>query len=91
MSRKELIDAIAKDTCLSKREVEAVFDATFDQIGKALVAGEGIRIMGFGAFSVKVRKAHTGRNPKTKETIEIPARKVPIFTASPTLKEACDN
>lgn len=91
MSKKELIDAIAKDTCLSKREVEAVFDATFDQIGKALVAGEGIRIMGFGAFSVKVRKAHTGRNPKTNESIEIPAKKIPVFIPSPSLKEACDN
>lgn len=91
MKKDDLITAIAQDTCLSKREVEAVFDSTFDQIGKALVAGDEIRISGFGAFLVKTRKAHMGINPKTKEKIEIPARKVPVFRAAPTLKDACDN
>lgn len=91
MSRKELIDAIAKNTCLSKREVEAVFDATFEEIGRAMVSGEEVRIIGFGTFGVKTRKAHTGRNPKTNKSIEIPAKTVPNFKASATLKEACDN
>lgn len=91
MKKDELITAIAQETCLSKREVEAVFDSTFNQIGKAMVSGAEVRIMGFGAFGVKIRKAHMGRNPLTGESIEIPKRKVPIFIPSPTLKKSCDN
>ena len=88
MNKTELIAAVAEKTGLSKKDTEAVITAALDAISAALAEEEKVQLVGFGAFEVKSRAARLGRNPKTKETIEIPASKVPVFKAGKALKDA---
>ena len=87
MNKTELIAAVAEKTGLTKKDAERVVSATFETIAQNLAAGNKVQISGFGNFEVKAREARVGRNPRTKETIEIPATKLPAFKASKTLKE----
>lgn len=87
MTKTQLIDQIAKDTGLTKKDVGAVCDALFGRVAESLAAGEGIQIAGFGAFSAKDRPARTGRNPKTGEPIAISASRAVVFTAGKSLKD----
>ena len=86
MNKKDFIAAIAKKTGVSKKEVAAVVDATFDVLGEALANGEKISVSGFGTFDVHERKARTGKNPRTGEAVEIQASKAPAFKPSLVLK-----
>ena len=88
MNKTELIAAVAEKTGTTKKTAEAVVTATFEAVTAALVKGEKVQVSGFGIFDVKTREARTGRNPRTKETIQIPAAKLPAFKASKTLKDA---
>ncbi len=88
MNKTELIAVAAEKTGLSKKDSEKVINAALDAITEALVAGEKVQLVGFGAFDVKARAARIGRNPQTKQEIEIPASKVPQFKAGKALKEA---
>ena len=88
MNKAELINAVAASADVSKKEAEAVITATLDAISAALKEGDKVQLVGFGSFEVKKRAARVGRNPKTKETIEIPASTVPVFKAGKTLKDA---
>ena len=87
MNKTELIAAVAENTGLTKKDAERVVSATFDTIAAQLKAGEKIQVSGFGIFEVKEREARVGRNPRTKEAIQIPASKIPAFKASKTLKD----
>ena len=87
MNKTELIAAVAESAGLSKKDTERVVNAALDTITNALCKGEKVQISGFGTFEVKAREARIGRNPHTKEAIEIPATKVPGFKASKTLKD----
>ena len=87
MNKTELIAAVAEKTGLTKKDAERVVSATVDTIIASLVKGDKVQISGFGNFEVKAREARIGRNPHTKEAIEIPATKVPGFKASKTLKD----
>ena len=87
MNKTELIAAVAESAGLSKKDTERVVNAALDTITNALCKGEKVQISGFGTFEVKDREARVGRNPHTKEAIEIPATKVPGFKASKTLKD----
>ena len=87
MNKTELIAAVAESAGLSKKDTERVVNAAIDSITNALCKGEKVQISGFGTFEVKDREARIGRNPHTKEAIEIPATKVPGFKASKTLKD----
>ena len=87
MNKTELIAAVAESAGLSKKDTERVVNAALDTITTALCKGEKVQISGFGTFEVKDREARVGRNPHTKEAIEIPATKVPGFKASKTLKD----
>ena len=87
MNKTELIAAVAESAGLSKKDTERVVNAALDTITAALCQGEKVQISGFGTFEVKDREARVGRNPHTKEAIEIPATKVPGFKASKTLKD----
>mgnify|MGYP003305620896 CR=1 FL=1 len=78
---------ITAKTGVSKKDAEAVIVATLDTITAALKEGEKVQLVGFGSFEVKKRAARIGRNPKTKESIEIPASKLPAFKASKALKD----
>ena len=88
MNKTELIAAVAEKTGLSKKDSEKAVNAAFDTITEALAAGDKVQLVGFGAFEVKERGARIGRNPKTKEEIEIPATRVPVFKAGKVLKDA---
>lgn len=88
MNKAELVNAVAKKTGLSKKETEQAVNATFEAITETLVAGEKVQLVGFGAFEVKERGARIGRNPQTKEEIEIPATRVAAFKVGKALKDA---
>ena len=88
MNKTELIAAVAQKAGLTKKDAERVVCATIDTITESLVKGEKVQISGFGIFEVKEREARVGRNPRTKESIEIPATKTPAFKASKALKDA---
>ena len=87
MTKTQLIDHVAKETGLSKKDVGTVCDALFGRVAESLAAGEGIQISGLGAFSAKERPARTGRNPRTGEPIAISASRSVVFTAGKSLKE----
>ena len=90
MNKAELIGAVSEKTGLSKKDSEKAINATFDTIGESLEAGEKVQLVGFGVFDIKERAARIGRNPKTKEPIEIPASRVPTFKAGKALKDSVD-
>lgn len=87
MNKNELISAVAERANLTKKDSEAAVSAMLEVITDALCDGEKIQLVGFGSFEVKKREARVGRNPKTKEAIEIPATKVPVFKAGKLLKD----
>lgn len=88
MNKTELIAAVASKAGLTKKDAERVVNATLETITESMVKGDKVNISGFGIFEVKNREARVGRNPRTKETIQIPAAKLPAFKASKTLKDA---
>ena len=88
MNKAELINAVAAKADVSKKDAEAVLTAALDTITAAMAEGEKVQLVGFGSFEVKKRAARLGRNPKTKESIEIPASVVPTFKAGKALKDA---
>ncbi len=88
MNKQELVAAVSARCGLSKKDTEAMINATLDTITNTLRAGEKVQLMGFGTFDVKERAARTGHNPKTKEPIEIPAATVVAFKAGKNLKDS---
>ena len=88
MNKAELIAAVAEKTGMSKKDTETVIVAALNTITEALAEEEKVQLVGFGSFEVKKRAARIGRNPKTKESIEIPASVVPVFKAGKALKDA---
>ena len=88
MNKQELISAAAEKTGFSKKDTEATVTAVLETIISALEDNEKVQLVGFGSFEVKKRAARTGLNPRTKETIEIPASAVPTFKAGKALKDA---
>ena len=87
MNKTDLIAAVAQSAGLTKKDTERVLNAAFDAMTAALENGEKVQLSGFGTFEVKEREARIGRNPHTKEAIEIPATKVPVFKPSKALKD----
>ena len=87
MNKTELIAIAAENAGLTKKDTERVLNAAIDAISLALIRGEKVQISGFGTFETKDREARVGRNPHTKEAIEIPATRVPSFKASKALKD----
>ena len=88
MNKTELIAAVAQKTGMTKKDAERVINATVETVTETLVKGERVQISGLGNFEVKAREARVGRNPRTKETIQIPATRLPAFKASSVLKNA---
>ena len=88
MNKAELIDAVAEGADISKADATRAVDTVVEQITKTLKKGDQVTLVGFGTFAVKDRAARTGRNPRTGETINIPASKVPGFKAGKALKDA---
>lgn len=91
MNKNELIADVASRSGLSKADAARAVDGMIDSIESALKSGDDVRIVGFGTFSVSARAATTGRNPRTGETINIPASKQPKFKAGAPLKQAVNS
>jgi DNA-binding protein HU-beta len=87
MNKTDLINAVAEGSGLKKIEAEKAVNATIDAITNMLLKGEKITLVGFGTFEVAERKARTGKNPRTGDTIKIPATKVAKFKPGKLLKE----
>ncbi|MEW6002449.1 MAG: HU family DNA-binding protein [Nitrospirota bacterium] len=88
MTKAELIDKIASGAGLSKADASKALDTTLNSVKSALKKGQKVTLVGFGTFSVVRRKSRKGRNPRTGETITIPAAKIPKFTSGKVLKDA---
>ena len=88
MNKTDLINVVAEEAKISKKDTEAVVTAALNAIADALKNGDKVALLGFGTFEVKEVAAREGRNPKTGETIEIAACKKPAFSASKALKDA---
>lgn len=88
MNKNDLIASVATSTGLSKSDAASAVDSVFDTITDALKGGDEVRLVGFGTFSVSQRAATTGRNPRTGETIQIPASKQPKFKPGKGLKDS---
>lgn len=86
MNKNELLEKVSLASGLTKKESEAAINAFLETLTDVLKAGDKISLKGFGTFEVRTREARTGRNPRTGETMEIPASKVPAFKASAALK-----
>ena len=88
MTKADLIDTVASEIELSKRQAAEIVDLILNEIKNALQKGDRVALTPSGSFVVRSRKAREGRNPKTGEKIKIAARKVPAFVAGKSLKEA---
>jgi DNA-binding protein HU-beta len=88
MNKADLVQAVAAAAEMSKADATRAIDAVLDSISDALKKNDQVTLIGFGTFSVRERAARTGRNPRTKETIEIKAAKVPTFKPGKALKDA---
>lgn len=88
MTKTTLIDIVASNAGIKKKDAEAAVNAVFNAIQEELASGGKAQIAGFGTFKVKERAERTGRNPRTNETITIEASKLPTFAPSKSLKDA---
>jgi len=88
INKDALISSISAKTELSKKDIEVMMESMLDSITKAIKSGDKVTLTGFGTFRVSDRAAREGINPQTKAKIQIPAMKVPKFTAGKALKEA---
>ena len=91
MNKAELIARTAEKSGLTRKDSEKAVNAAIDSIAEALTAGEKVQLVGFGVFEVKERAARMGRNPKTRESIEIPESRIPVFKPGKALKEGVAN
>jgi Bacterial nucleoid DNA-binding protein len=87
MNKSQLIEVVSKDTGLKKKDAEAAVNAFINAVESALLEGEKVQLVGFGAFEVKERAARIGRNPSTGEALPIAASKYPSFAPGKALKE----
>ena len=87
MNKAELVEEVTNYTGLTKTESREAIGSIISVITDCLARGEKVTLVGFGTFQVGTRKARTGRNPQTGESIQIPARKVPVFKTGKDLKE----
>ncbi len=88
MNKTELVDAVAEQADLTKAAAARAVEAALDAISGSLAKGDQVALIGFGTFLVRDRAARSGRNPRTGETIEIAAAKIPSFKAGKALKDA---
>lgn len=87
MTKAELVDEVAREVQLTKKQAELIVNIVFDSIVDSLRSGQKIELRGFGSFRLRSRKSRTGRNPKTGEKVEVPSKKIPYFKPGKELKE----
>jgi integration host factor subunit beta len=86
MVKAELVSRIAQDLDMTKKEVALIVNTVFKGISQSLARGDKVEIRGFGSFRVKQRGPRQGRNPRTGEPVQVPAKRVPYFRAGKDLK-----
>jgi integration host factor subunit beta len=86
MTKAELVERIADRTGVSKKDTGIVVNMILDNIGEALTGGDKVELRGFGSFKVKSRRSRLARNPRTGDSVTVPAKQVPFFKASNELK-----
>lgn len=87
MNKGELVDAVAAKANITKKQADEVISAFLEVVTEAVANGEKVTLIGFGSFERRERSEREGRNPKTKETITIPATRVPAFSAGKQFRE----
>lgn len=87
MNKGELVDTLAEKAQVTKKQADAVLSAALDTIVEVVARGDKVTLVGFGSFESRDRKAREGRNPKTGDKMDIPATKVPAFSAGKSFKE----
>jgi integration host factor subunit beta len=87
MTKADLVEEVAKVTELTRKDSEVIVDTLFESVIKALRDGDKLEVRGFGSFRVRQRNARVGRNPKSGEKVEVPAKRVPYFKPSKELKD----
>ena len=90
MTKAELVEKVATQIDLTKKQTEVVINTLFQSITDSLGQGDKVELRGFGSFRVRHRDARVGRNPKSGEKVEVPAKKVPFFKAGKELRELVD-
>ena len=88
MNKTELVAAVAEKAGISKKDADAAVAAVVASVTDALAKGEKVQLIGFGTFETRARAAKQARNPRTGETMTVPATKVPAFKAGKALKDA---
>ncbi|MFB3916740.1 MAG: HU family DNA-binding protein [Terriglobales bacterium] len=87
MTKADLIDEVSRVAELTRKDSETIVESIFDSVVRSLRAGDKIEIRGFGSFRTRQRKPRLGRNPKTGDRVEVPAKKIPFFKPSKELKD----
>ena len=87
MTKADLIEEVARITDVTRRDSEVIVETIFDSIVHSLRAGDKIEIRGFGSFRTRQRNSRVGRNPKTGDRVDVPAKKIPFFKPSKELKD----
>ena len=87
MTKADLIDEVSRLAELTRKDSEVIVETIFDSVVRSLRAGDKIEIRGFGSFRTRQRRGRIGRNPKTGEKVEVPAKKIPFFKPSKELKD----
>ena len=91
MTKADLIEEVSRLVELTRKDSEVVVETIFDSIVKSLRSGDKIEIRGFGSFRTRQRKPRVGRNPKTGDRVDVPAKKIPFFKPSKELKDLVNN
>ena len=90
MTKAELVERVSLKINLTKKQTEVIVNTVFQSITDSLAEGDKVELRGFGSFRIRERNSRVGRNPKSGETVEVPAKKVPFFKAGKELKELVD-
>ena len=91
MTKADLIEEVSRLAELTRKDSEVIVDTIFDSVVRSLRVGDKIEIRGFGSFRTRQRKPRVGRNPKTGDRVEVPAKKIPFFKPSKELKDMVNN
>jgi integration host factor subunit beta len=91
MTKAQLVNKVASQINLTKKQTEVVVNTVFQSITESLSEGKKVELRGFGSFRIRERNARTGRNPKSGAQVEVPAKRVPFFKAGKELRELVDN
>ncbi len=91
MTKAELVEQVAEEINLTKKQTETIVNILLSSITEALSKGDKVELRGFGSFRIRGRNPREGRNPKTGKAVHIPAKRVPFFKAGKELREMVDN